>query len=314
MLMYKNMAQKTKLEVEGGELLIKSSKGIMAVIPKSHTPHVRKLIEEKNFAAVDKFVQSLQPLKRNPNAGKAQDGVVIPPSKIVSKPDATDVATPGIVRMNYIISKRIADNEKLNKQQKELNIAPVKDVVVDATYNKTIPIPPEEDARKPIEQTPPLKTYMVRGIKEVGDFIGVKKLKKGGHPNETYSDVVYRLSHTPGTIANKIEQENPKGLSLMAGIGEAVLDPVNALPLGAAAQQGFKYLAANAARLPKLAAALTRMSKLGKPADMVNTGNDAWESNKEYESRPEPAKEAMTNKEKELVDEVIKNIKKRNEK
>ena len=58
------MKDGTKLEVEGGELLIKSSKGIMAVIPKDMVGYVKDLIERKNFAAVDKYVKGLSVLKQ----------------------------------------------------------------------------------------------------------------------------------------------------------------------------------------------------------------------------------------------------------
>ena len=69
------MQDSTKLEVEGGELLIKSSKGIMAVIPKDRVDYVKDLIERKNFAAVDKYVQGLAVLKKQ--GDKAQDGGII---------------------------------------------------------------------------------------------------------------------------------------------------------------------------------------------------------------------------------------------
>ena len=57
------MKEGIKLEVEGGELLIKSSKGMMAVVPKERVAFVKDLIERKNFAAVDKYIQALPPLK-----------------------------------------------------------------------------------------------------------------------------------------------------------------------------------------------------------------------------------------------------------
>lgn len=69
------MDKSTKLEVEGGELLIKSSKGIMAVIPKNRVDYVKDLIARKNFAAVDKYVQTLAVLKQK--GDKAEDGGVI---------------------------------------------------------------------------------------------------------------------------------------------------------------------------------------------------------------------------------------------
>jgi hypothetical protein len=118
--MYKDMAEKTKLEVEGGELLIKSSKGIMAVIPKSHTAHVRELIQKKDYKAVDRFVEKLQPLKRNPDAEKAEEGVMIGKKQVDVIPveqDTTVIATPGIAHLNYMIAQRIAEKDKIYKKQ-----------------------------------------------------------------------------------------------------------------------------------------------------------------------------------------------------
>lgn len=69
------MKEGTKLEVEGGELLIKSSKGVMAVVPREKVAYVKDLIERKNFAAVDRYIKTLNVLKRN--GDKAEDGGVI---------------------------------------------------------------------------------------------------------------------------------------------------------------------------------------------------------------------------------------------
>jgi hypothetical protein len=178
----------------------------------------------------------------------------------------------------------------------------------DATKVNRFPVNPDTDARKPIVQTQPLKTYMVRGIKEAGDLLGVKTLKKGGHPNETYSDVVYRLSHTPRTLANRMEKEYPKGLSILAGAGEALLDPVNALPLGSWAGSGLKYLGANAGNIPKLAATLFRMGKAAPFADFITTANDAKVANDEYLKRPEPENKPLTKEEQDLINRITKNI------
>ena len=114
------MAEGTKLEVEGGELLIKSSKGIMAVIPKAKASYVKKLIEDKNYKAVDEFVSGLKPLKRNPKETKAEDGVMIKPKRntTVIKEDVISMAEPGIAKMNYIIAQRIAAKDAIYKNQK----------------------------------------------------------------------------------------------------------------------------------------------------------------------------------------------------
>lgn len=252
---------KKHVEVEDKEILIKSSNGYMAIIPKSMAPWVREHIDSGNHHIVDGYVKGLQEMK---DGGKAQDGGTIkPPSNVIA-----------------------SDALKVNR----------------------FPIPPETDMRRPIVQDQPLKTHMVRGIKEVGDLIGVKSLKKGGHPNETYSDVVYRLSHTPGTSANVIEKKYPKGLSVLSGAGEALLDPINALPIGSWAGSGLKYLGVNASKIPKLAATLFRMGKLAPVADFLTTANDAKVANDEYVARPEPENKPLTKGEQALINRMTKKI------
>jgi len=51
------------LEVEGKEILIKSSKGLMAVIPKDKVSWVKGQIESGNHGVVDKYVNSLSEYK-----------------------------------------------------------------------------------------------------------------------------------------------------------------------------------------------------------------------------------------------------------
>jgi hypothetical protein len=51
------------LEVEGNEILIKSSKGLMAVIPKDKVSWVKGQIESGNHGVVDKYVNSLSEYK-----------------------------------------------------------------------------------------------------------------------------------------------------------------------------------------------------------------------------------------------------------
>jgi len=195
------------------------------------------------------------------------------------------------------------------KAQDGGTIKPPSNVIAsDALKVNQFPIPPETDMRRPIVQDQPLKTHMVRGIKEVGDLIGVKSLKKGGHPNETYSDVVYILSHTPGTSANVIEKKYPKGLSVLSGAGEALLDPINALPIGSWAGSGLKYLGVNAGKIPKLAATLFRMGKLAPVADFLTTANDAKVANDEYVARPEPENKPLTKGEQALMNRITKKI------
>lgn len=59
-----------KLEVEGKEILIKSSDGTMAVIPKDKVSMVKGYIDSGNHGAVDKFVSTLKEFKHeNQKAG-----------------------------------------------------------------------------------------------------------------------------------------------------------------------------------------------------------------------------------------------------
>jgi len=64
---------KGKLEVEGKEILIKSSDGTMAVIPKDKVSMVKGYIDSGNHGAVDKFVSTLKEFKHNNQ--KAGDGL-----------------------------------------------------------------------------------------------------------------------------------------------------------------------------------------------------------------------------------------------
>ena len=62
-----------KLEVEGKEILIKSSNGTMAVIPKDKVSMVKGYIDSGNHGAVDKFVSTLKEFKHENQ--KAANGV-----------------------------------------------------------------------------------------------------------------------------------------------------------------------------------------------------------------------------------------------
>jgi hypothetical protein len=109
------MQDSTKLEVEGGELLIKSSKGIMAVIPKDRVDYVKDLIERKNFAAVDKYVQGLAVLKQK---DKAEEGGVIqdPPVKAMAPAESTGSIAGSLARVNFRIAERNAEKERLYQE------------------------------------------------------------------------------------------------------------------------------------------------------------------------------------------------------
>jgi len=62
-----------KLEVEGKEILIKSSKGMMAVIPKEKVSWVRDQIDSGKHELVDKYVNSLTEFKHDEQ--KAANGL-----------------------------------------------------------------------------------------------------------------------------------------------------------------------------------------------------------------------------------------------
>jgi hypothetical protein len=62
-----------KLEVEGKEILIKSSNGTMAVIPKDKVSMVKGYIDSGNHEMVDKFVNTLKEFKHDNQ--KAGDGL-----------------------------------------------------------------------------------------------------------------------------------------------------------------------------------------------------------------------------------------------
>ena len=59
------------IEAEGGELLIRSSNGYMAIVPKNMAAFVKEHIKSGNHAAVDHYVKGLEEMK---DGGKAQDG------------------------------------------------------------------------------------------------------------------------------------------------------------------------------------------------------------------------------------------------
>jgi hypothetical protein len=66
------------IEAEGGELLIQTSKGYTAIIPKSMASWVKEHIKSGNHAVVDNYVKNLKEVKK---VTKAEDGVKINPPK-----------------------------------------------------------------------------------------------------------------------------------------------------------------------------------------------------------------------------------------
>lgn len=51
------------IEAEGGELLIKSSNGYSAIIPKNMAELIKEHIKSGNHAAVDHYVKGLKEMK-----------------------------------------------------------------------------------------------------------------------------------------------------------------------------------------------------------------------------------------------------------
>jgi hypothetical protein len=89
---------KKHVEVEDKEILIKSSNGYMAIIPKNMAPWVREHIESGNHHIVDGYVKGLQEMK---DGGKAQDGGKMkPPVKAIAEPSTTQVQKPINQKLN----------------------------------------------------------------------------------------------------------------------------------------------------------------------------------------------------------------------
>jgi len=75
------------IEAEGGELLIETSNGYKAIIPKNMAEWVKEHIKSGNHAAVDHYVKGLKELKPG---SKAQDGGRVSPiRKDLIRPDGT---------------------------------------------------------------------------------------------------------------------------------------------------------------------------------------------------------------------------------
>jgi hypothetical protein len=51
-----------KIEVEGKEIMIKSSDGYNAIIPKNKVAEVKQMLNKKDYASIDKFVKNLPQL------------------------------------------------------------------------------------------------------------------------------------------------------------------------------------------------------------------------------------------------------------
>jgi RNA-binding protein YlmH len=51
------------IEAEGGELLIRSSNGYMAIVPKNMAEFIKEHIKSGNHAVVDNYVKGLKEMK-----------------------------------------------------------------------------------------------------------------------------------------------------------------------------------------------------------------------------------------------------------
>ena len=97
------------VEAEGGELLIKSSNGYSAIIPKNMAEFIKEHIKSGNHAAVDHYVKGLKEMK---DGGKAQDGgKMSPPVKPIAT-ESTGSISGSAARLNYTIAQRQAQKEK----------------------------------------------------------------------------------------------------------------------------------------------------------------------------------------------------------
>jgi hypothetical protein len=248
---------KKHVEVEDKEILIKSSNGYMAIIPKNMAPWVKEHIDSGNHHIVDGYVKGLQEMK---DGGKAQDGGTIkPPSNVIA-----------------------SDALKVNR----------------------FPIPPETDMRRPIVQPAPLGAYPVRALKYANKLLG-GHVGEGGHPNETYSDVTYRLSKTPGTIQNRFFSGGENRVN--AAVGDVIFNPVNLIPVGGMAAKGLGALS-SAVGVSKAARTFNRMAQMAKPTAVMSDVAEGVESYDDYINKP-PIKN-LTNEQQKFMTDMISNLNK----
>jgi hypothetical protein len=180
-------------------------------------------------------------------------------------------------------------------------------MAADATKVNRFPIPPEKDARRPRANIDPyLGTAYVRMLKNIGPYVG-SDIKTGGHPNESFSDVVFRLSHTKGKPAYAINKNVPSAMPLLAAAGEVFTDPVNIFPYGDLIGGGIKRLA-QASNIRKLANSLNALAFASKGIEPLHNLQDFITAYGDYISRPEPPKPAMTKQQADLVNQITKNI------
>lgn len=81
------------IEAEGGELLIRTSKGGMAIVPKNMADWVKEHIASGNHSVIDHYVKNL---KEVTHEAKAEKGVKIKPPVKEIVIDRTEVVRPAM--------------------------------------------------------------------------------------------------------------------------------------------------------------------------------------------------------------------------
>jgi hypothetical protein len=105
------------IEAEGGELLIRSSNGYMAIIPKNMAEFVKEHIKSGNHAVVDNYVKGLKEMK---DGSKAQDGGTIkPPTKGIAPAESTGNNFGMVAAQNFRMAQQNAEKERLYRKALE---------------------------------------------------------------------------------------------------------------------------------------------------------------------------------------------------
>lgn len=315
---------KKHVEVEDKEILIKSSNGYMAIIPKNMAPWVREHIESGNHHIVDGYVKGLQEIK---DGGKAQDGgKILPKTKIdvegasvkrINEQDVKDLIMP-----SDATAVRQAQVEKIlpGRLLPEIEItAPAKPIKYD-----------EINYLNPFDS----KYVVTKLLKKANTALG-GNIEKGGYNRESYSDLISRLEQTPGTLQNSIKNTpnipnvpnlpfaiaapvnlginafntvRPEVNRVAAATGDVVLDPVNWVPAGRAVKGVLKG-AASLINVPKLT---KRLNVIANASPYIDRGLDvleAGESYANYDDKPrisQPVVEDLTPEQKKLLEKVSK--------
>jgi hypothetical protein len=105
------------IEAEGGELLIRSSNGYMAIIPKNMAEFIKEHIKSGNHAVVDNYVKGLKEMK---DGSKAQDGGTIkPPTKSIAPAESTGNNFGMVAAQNFRMAQQNAEKERLYQKALE---------------------------------------------------------------------------------------------------------------------------------------------------------------------------------------------------